>query len=102
MLRILGTNFRLEIQASTMGHGKTRDMARSRGLITDTERKRIAKQVEVDDSKRYQAISRVRRRINEELPREIELLAEHHPELLKELHEKVCEDEISNTENRSK
>lgn len=75
-----------------MAHAKTGNMARSRGLITDTERERIAQQVNIEDSKRYQAISRVRRRINEELPQEIELLAEHHPELLEELREIVCEE----------
>lgn len=67
-------------------------MARSRGLITYTERNRIAGNEDVDNAKRYQAISRVRRRIDEELPAEIELLEEHHPELLEELREVVCQD----------
>ncbi len=67
-------------------------MAKSRGLVTDTERKRIAREVDVDDSKRYQAISRVRRRINEELSVEIELLEKHHPKLLEELREVVCDE----------
>lgn len=76
-----------------MVHSEIEDMAKSRGLITDTERKRIAQKVDIEDSKRYQAISRVRRRIREELPQELELLAEHHPELLEELRETVCENE---------
>lgn len=76
-----------------MVHSKPETMAKSRGLITDTERKRIAQKVDIEDSKRYQAISRVRRRIKEELPQEMELLAEHHPELLEELRETVCENE---------
>lgn len=76
-----------------MVHSEIGDMAKSRGLITDTERKRIAQRVDIEDSKRYQAISRVRRRIKEELPQELELLAEHHPELLEELRETVCENE---------
>lgn len=76
-----------------MIHRETGNMAKSRGLITDTERKRIAQKVDIEDSKRYQAISRVRRRIKEELPQEMELLAEHHPELLEELRETVCENE---------
>jgi acyl-CoA hydrolase len=67
-------------------------MTRSRGLITFTERERIAGKDGVEDSKRYQAISRVRRRINEELAEEVDLLIEHHPELLEELREVVCED----------
>jgi mRNA interferase RelE/StbE len=41
----------------------------------------------------YQAISRVRRRIHEEVVEEVALLREHHPELLEELQEVVCEDE---------
>lgn len=68
-------------------------MTRSRGLITFTERERIAGKDSVEDSKRYQAISRVRRRINEEVVEEVALLREHHPELLEELQEVVCEDE---------
>lgn len=75
-----------------MGHTEQRDMAKSRGLITDTERERISGEADVSDSKRYQAISRVRRRIREELPKELELLEEHHPKLLEELREAVCEE----------
>lgn len=67
-------------------------MAKSRGLITDTERERIAGTVDVEDAKRYQAVSRVRRRIREEVPRDVDVLAEHHPELLAELRDVVCED----------
>ena len=68
-------------------------MAQSRGLITDTEHDRISREVEVDDSLRYQAVSRVRRRIHERLPEDIQMLEEHHPELLAELREVVCEDD---------
>jgi hypothetical protein len=75
-----------------MPETKAAGMAKSRGLITDTEAERIAGEVDVEDSKRYQAISRVRRRINEQLPRDIELLEEHHPQLLSELQDVVCED----------
>ena len=67
-------------------------MTRSRGLITFTERDRIAGEDDVEDSKRYQAISRVRRRINEEVTDEVELLREHRPDLLEELQEVVCDD----------
>lgn len=66
-------------------------MAHSRGLITDTELERIAGKSDEDPDKRYQAVSRVRRRIHEELPKEMAVLAEHKPELLKELQEVVCE-----------
>lgn len=66
-------------------------MVKSRGLITETERKRISGEADVEDAKRYQAVSRVRRRISEELPEEVALLEEHHPELLAELREIVCD-----------
>lgn len=68
-------------------------MARSRGLITFTERERIADEDGIEDSKRYQAISRVRRRINEVVVEEVDLLREHHPDLLEELREVVCDEE---------
>jgi hypothetical protein len=66
-------------------------MARSRGLITSTELERLKNPDDVDDQKRYQSISRIRKRINDELPREIGVLEEHHPELLEELRDVVCE-----------
>jgi hypothetical protein len=66
-------------------------MARSRGLITSTELERLENPDDVDDQKRYQSISRIRKRINDELPREIEILEQHHPELLEELQDVVCE-----------
>jgi len=79
-----------------MPPGESAGMAKSRALITDTEFQRISGETEVEDPKRYQAISRVRKRINDELPKEVEMLEEHHPELLKELREVVCEDGDSN------
>jgi len=47
---------------------------------------------EREDQRRYEAVSRVRGRVNDELTTDIELLEEHHPELLDELREVVCED----------
>ena len=76
-----------------MGATNSDRMTRSRGLITFTERERIAGRDSVEDSKRYQAISRVRRRINEEVVEEVDLLREHHPDLLEELQEVVCDEE---------
>jgi hypothetical protein len=76
-----------------MPGNRTAGMAKSRGLITDTEAERIAGEADVEDSKRYQAVSRVRRRVREQLPEDLELLEEHHPELLAELREVVCEEE---------
>lgn len=64
-------------------------MAKTRALLTETEREQIAG--EHSDSRRYQATSRVRRRIEEELTQDIEVLEDHHPDLLEELREVVCE-----------
>jgi len=62
-----------------------------RALTTDRDREQIARAGDVTDSEHYQAVSRVRRRIDENLVEDVELLAEHHPELLGEVREVVCE-----------
>jgi len=66
-------------------------MARTRALMTETERRMIAG--EGDDQRRYEAISRIRARVNDELTTDVDLLKEHHPELLDELRDVVCEDD---------
>lgn len=65
-------------------------MAR-RALLTDRERELIEGGDNVDDDLRYQAISRVRRKINDELTTDVEILREAHPDLYFELREVVCE-----------
>ena len=65
-------------------------MAKTRALLTDTEREQIAG--EHGDERRYQATSRVRRRIRDELTKDIDVLAEHHPDLLDEVRDIVCTD----------
>ncbi|SEW10066.1 hypothetical protein [Natrinema salifodinae] len=65
-------------------------MAKTRALLTETEREQIAG--EHGDSRKYQATSRVRRRVEEELTKDIEVLEEHHPELLEEVREVICKD----------
>jgi len=65
-------------------------MAKSRALITETEREQIAG--EHGDKRRYEAVSRVRRRVKDELVSDIELLDDEHPELLGEIQEVVCDD----------
>ena len=65
-------------------------MAKTRALLTETEREQIAGEHGRD--RRYQATSRVRSRIKEELSKDVEVLAEHHPDLLEELREVVCEE----------
>lgn len=58
--------------------------------MTDTERVRLSGDEDCEASKRYQAASRVRRRIREELLRDVRILDEHHEELLTELRGVVC------------
>ena len=69
-------------------------MSKTRALLTETEREQIAG--EHGDQRRYQATSRVRRRIDEELSKDIEVLEEHHPELLEELRDVTCEERDHN------
>ena len=63
----------------------------TRAVLTETEREQIAG--EHGDDRKYQATSRARRRIQEELPRDVEILKEHNPDLLDELREVVCDEE---------
>ena len=67
-------------------------MAR-RALLTDRERELIEGGDSVDESLRYQAVSRVRRKIEDELTTDMEVLRENHPELHEELREVVCRPE---------
>jgi len=67
-------------------------VGRYRAIMTTTDRDRVAREADVSDEKRYQSVSRVRSRI-EELETDVEILEEHHPELLAELREVVCEDD---------
>ena len=66
-------------------------MARTRALLTERDRELLAE--EEGGNRQYQAISEIRSRINEELATDIEILEEHHPQLLRELQEVVCDDE---------
>ena len=65
-------------------------MARTRALLTERDRELLAD--EDAGNRRYQAVSEVRSRIKDELPTDVEILEEHHPELLEELREAVCEE----------
>lgn len=64
-------------------------MAKGRALMTETEREYIAG--EHGDQRRYEATSRVRRRIQDTLAADMEHLAEHNPNLLGELQDVVCD-----------
>lgn len=63
-------------------------MARTRGLLTDRDRELLAD--EDAENRRYQAVSEVRSRINDEVSTDVEILEEHHPQLLEELRDVVC------------
>jgi hypothetical protein len=72
-----------------MSDQKRPDMAKTRALLTETEREQIAGDHGRD--RRYQATSRVRARIDDELTSDVQVLEDHHPELLEEIRAVVCE-----------
>lgn len=67
-------------------------MSRYRALLTDTDREYISESGDPTQSEKDQAVYRVRQRIHEELPRDIEILEEHRPDVLEELRDVVCDD----------
>lgn len=67
-----------------------RSGAKTRALLTETEREQIAGDHGRD--RKYQATSRVRARIEEELTQDVAVLEDHHPDLLEELRDVVCEE----------
>jgi hypothetical protein len=72
-------------------------MAR-RALLTDSERELIAAEDPDEPSYKYQAVSRVRNKIQDELTIDVKILRQHHPELYEELREVACEEEASDDE----
>lgn len=60
-------------------------------MLTDTERELLEGDEKSD--RYYQAVSRIRRKINEELTEDVRLLKENHPELLEELRGVACDGE---------
>lgn len=60
-----------------------------RAILTTRDRQRIKGESDVEESRTYEAISRVRYRIDE-LEEDATILKEHHPELYRELQEAVC------------
>jgi len=59
--------------------------------MTETDRKHIAGDSDPSQDQKDQAVYRVRQRIHEELPADIEVLEEHRPDVLEELRKVVCE-----------
>lgn len=66
-------------------------MAQGRALLTDAERKALTG--EKGDQRRYEATSRVRARMRDELTEDVDLFAEHNQDLLDELRSIVCDGE---------
>lgn len=63
-------------------------MGRRRAILTDTERELL--QANESSERYYQAVSRVRRKIDEELSVDVDILQEAHPELFSGLKDIVC------------
>lgn len=70
---------------------ETTAMGRYRAVMTETDREYISGEGDATDHQVQQSVTRVRSRIQDELPRDIELLEEHRPDLLEELREVVCD-----------
>lgn len=72
---------------------ETNSMGRYRAIMTDTDRVHITGESDPKQHQQDQAVYRVRKRITEELPKDIEVLREERPDVLEELREVVCEGE---------
>lgn len=68
-------------------------MGRYRALLTETDREHITEEGNPTQDQVDQSVYRVRQRIHEELPQDIDILKEHRPDVFEELQEVVCEDE---------
>ena len=64
----------------------------ARALLTDTERERLSGDSDAEEQRTFESKSRVKRRIIEELPKDVEILSENHPEIFNELQTVVCDD----------
>lgn len=69
---------------------KQTTVARTRGLLTQNDRE-VLRMEKGDENRRRNVKWEVQKRIQEELPEDVEILAEHHPDLLDELREVVCD-----------
>ena len=65
-------------------------MGRTRALLTERERRVLSREEGDNDDLRY-VMWEVSNRLEDELPKDIQILSEHHPDLLAELREVVCE-----------
>lgn len=76
-----------------MGENNPDEMGRYRAIMTETDRDHITGESEPSQQQKDQAVYRVRQRISEELPHDIEVLEKHRPDVLEELREVVCDEE---------
>mgnify|MGYP006308394871 CR=1 FL=1 len=74
-----------------MADAVSEQMAERRALLTKTERAILKGEKDVKDNYRYSVESRVRTRIRNELPNDVETIRENYPEIFAELSEIVCE-----------
>ena len=81
-----------------MAQSQNQRMGTTRALITETEYEQLAGKH--GDKRRYEATSRVRRRIDKRLTEDVEHLAEHNPKLLGEIREVVCPEHDGKTVTR--
>lgn len=65
-------------------------MGRYRAIMTETDRKHITGESDPKDHQVDQSVYRIRKRINEELVRDIEILEQERPDLVDELQDVVC------------
>jgi hypothetical protein len=75
-----------------MDGNDTTTMGRYRALLTETDREHITGQGNPSQDQKDQSVYRVRQRIREELPQDIEVLKENRPDVLEELREVVCDE----------
>jgi len=67
------------------------DVARTRALLTENDREVLAGE-KGDEDRQRNVRWEVEGRISDEMPEDVAVLAEHHPDLLEELREVVCDD----------
>lgn len=77
---------------TAMSTKTTSDMSRYRAIMTQTDREHIQGYDNPSPSQVDQSVYRVRLRINEELMKDIDVLSEHRPDLLRELRDVVCDE----------
>jgi hypothetical protein len=73
-----------------MDDENTANMSRGRALMTPYDRESL--RGEHGDQRKYEAVSRVRARITDQLATDVELIREHNPKLLEDLQNTVCDD----------